>query len=75
MRGTVLLMAGSLAIAGCAGNTENAVPVEEPDKMNPGDDTTRAALRARQIARDVAAILDGMKLARLRRLATLGLKP
>ena len=75
MRGMVLLIAGTLAIANCAGNSEHATPAEQPDETDPDDDTALAALRAREVARDVAAILEGMKFARLRRLATLGLKP
>ena len=69
------MIVGTLAIASCSAETEHAAPSEQPDETGPNDDTALAALRAREVARDVAAILEGMKFARLRRLATLGLMP
>jgi hypothetical protein len=78
VRRTVLLciMSGTLAlaVAGCAADpTRQAAPVDQPDDAD-NDDTLLAALttwRAQEISRDVAAILHGMRLAHLARLASL----
>jgi hypothetical protein len=65
-----LLLCAALAVAGCAaGTNDQAAPLDQPGDA---DNTSLATLRARLIARDVEAIMDGMRQARLKRLASLG---
>jgi hypothetical protein len=71
VRVRVLLCIIALALASCAADaTDHAAPMDQPDD----EDTALATLRARQIARDVAAIVEGMRMARLSRLIALGRK-
>src|SRR5207248_2248049 len=65
-----LLLCAAVAVASCAaGTNDRAAPHDRPGDA---DNTSLATLRARQIARDVEAIMDGMRQARLKRLASLG---
>ena len=59
MRGPVLLIAASLALTNCAADVEHATPSEQPDEID--GDTVLAALRAREVAHDVAAIVERMR--------------
>ena len=85
VRSCVMASTVALAVAGCAADANHqAAPVDQQDD---DEDTTLATSRARrigrgvqnarnvQIGRDVAAILQGMRMAHLTRLAALGTKP
>jgi hypothetical protein len=84
VRSCVMASTVALAVAGCAADANHqAAPVDQQDD---DEDTTLATWRTRQsgrgvqsarevqIGRDVAAVLQGMRLARLTRLAALGAK-
>jgi hypothetical protein len=86
VRSCVMASTVAMAVAGCASNANHqAAPIDQQDDLD-DEDTTLATRGVRQIgrrvqsarevqiSRDVAAILQGMRMARLTRFAALGAK-